>query len=342
MIKEIFQAAARRYTWEHVLAAADFRGEAAELRRDLATGLAVRAYAAEQGFEASSEEIERLADEFRLTRELIAGEDLERWLDHCGLAVDDLEEFFARRLLADRFRNQADEIGREYAPSATDVADHLWGEAILTGAYETLTVGLARRVAARLDLSASVAAADAEEFRREAEGRLEATMLDPQWSAELAEMEAAYRAAERAALTFEHRDREIRARRIPLTRIEVAEATFPSLDQAREAYDCVTGEGESLDAVADRSGADFDLTTQFCDDLPDDVRDLFFSAPAGKVFPPQSGGDLFAVREVRRRIEPDADDPDVLARVREHLLDSQFDAMVSQHVRWLFDPWSQT
>jgi hypothetical protein len=341
MIKDLFQAADRCYTWEHVLAAADFRGEAAELKRDLAVALAVRSYADEQGFEAPPADIESAADEFRLTRELIAGEDLEQWLDHCGLTLDDFEEFFARRLLADRFRDQADDIGRDYAPSAADVTDHLWVEAILAGDYETLTVGLARRVAARLDGSTPCAPADVQESRREAEGRLDGTAFDPEWFAELAEMEAAYGAAERAALTSEHRDREIRARFIQLTRIEIAEATFASFDQAREAYGCVTGEAESLESVATRSGAVFDVATRFYDDVPDEVRDLFFSAPAGKVFPPQRSDELFAVREVRRRIEPESDDPDVLARVRERLLGSRFDAIVSQHVRWLFDPWNQ-
>ena len=342
MIKNLFQAANRCFTWEHVLAAADFRGEAAELKRDLAVALAVRLYADEQGFEASPADIESAADEFRLTRELIAGEDLEQWLDHCGLTLDDFEEFFARRLLAARFCDQADDIGRDYAPSPADVADHLWVEAILTGDYETLAVGLARRVAARLDRTTPCTPADVEESRREAEGRLDGTAFDPEWFAELAEMEAAYGAAERAALTAEHRDREIRARFIQLTRIEIAEATFASFDQAREAYGCVTGEGESLESVATRSGADFDVATRFYDDVPDELRDLFFSAPAGKVFAPLRGDERFAVREVRRRIEPEPDDPDVLARVRERLLGNRFDAMVSQHVRWLFDPWNQT
>ena len=342
MNKYLFQAANRGYTWEHVLTAADFRGEAAELKRDLAVALAIRAYADEQGFEASPADVESAADEFRLARELIAGEDLEHWLDHCGLTLDDFEEFFARRLLVDRFRDQAADIGRDYAPSAADVADHLWVEAILTGDYETLTVGLARRVAARLDGSTPCTPADGQESGHEAEGRLDGGALAPEWSTELAEMETAYGAAERAALTSEHRDREIRARFIQLTRIEIAEAMFPSFDQAREAYDCVTGEGESLESVATRSGAAFDLATRFYNDVPDEVRDLFFSASVGKVFPPQRGDELFAVREVRRRIEPESDDPDVLARVRERLLSSRFDAMVSQHVRWLFDPWNLT
>jgi hypothetical protein len=342
MNKNLFQAANRGYTWEHVLTAADFRGDAAELKRDLAVALAVRAYANEQGYDASPADVESASDEFRLERELIAGEDLEHWLDHCGLTLEDFEEFFARRLLADRFRDQADDIRRDYAPSAAEVANHMWVEAILTGEYETLAVGLARRVAARLEGNAPGTPDEAQESAREAEGRLDGTALDAKWFTELAEMEAAYGAAERAALMSDHRAREIRARFIQLTRIEIAEATFPSFDQAREAYDCVTGEGESLESVAARGGAAYDVATQFYDDVPDEVRDMFFSAPAGKVFPPQKGDELLAVREVRRRIEPESDDPDVLARVQERLLSSRFDAMVSQHVRWLFDPWNQT
>jgi hypothetical protein len=342
MTKGLFEAANRTYTWEHVLTAAEFRGDAEALKQDLAVGLAVQAYADEQGFEASPADVESAADEFRLEHELIAGEDLEQWLDDCGLTLDDFEAFFVRRLLADRFRDQAEDIGREYAPSAADVASCMWAQAILTGEYEGLSVALATRVAVRLDGSAPFTPADARESTRKAEGLLDGETLDPEWLAELAEMEAAYAAAERAALMSEHRDREIRARFIQLTRIEIVEATFPSFDQAREAYQCVTGEGESLESVATRTSAAFEVATRFYDDVADEVRDLFFSAPAGKVFPPQMGDGPFAVREIRRRIEPEPDDPDVSARVRERLLGHRFDAMVSRHVRWLFDPWNRT
>jgi hypothetical protein len=342
MIKALFEAANRCYTWEHVLTAAEFRGDAEELKQDLAVALAVQAYADEQGFDASPADVESAADEFRLEHELIAGEDLEQWLDHCGLTLDDFEGFFVRRLLADRFGDQADDIAREYVPSEADVAGHMWAEAILTGGYDALSVALARRVAVRLDGSVSFAHTDAQESAREAEGLLDGKTLDPEWLTELAEMEAAYAAAEQAALISEHRDREIRARFIQLTRIEIAEATFPSFDQAREAYQCVTGEGESLESVAARTGAAFDVATRFYDEVADEVRDLFFSAPAGKVFPPQQGDEPFAVREIRRRIEPEPGDPDVSARVRERLLANRFDAVVSQHVRWLFDPWNRT
>ena len=342
MNKDIFQAANRCYTWQHVLTAADFRGETARLRRDLATALAIRAYADEQGFEAAQADVESAIDEFRLQHDLISGEETEQWLDHCGLTLDDFEDFFARRLLVDRFREQADRIGRDYAPSGADVANHTWPEAILTGNYERLTVPFARRVAVRLDGGPPCTPADVKEAMRDAETRLRGSPFDPEWLTELAEMETIYAAAERDALTSEKCEREIRVRSIQLTRIEIAEVAFPSLDQAREAYVCVSAEGEGLETVATRGGRAFDLATRFYDEVPDGVRSLFFSAPPDKVFPPEEREGLFAVCQIRRRIEPDLGDADVFARVRERLLSTQFDAMLSQHVRWLFDPWSRT
>lgn len=341
MNKDLFQAANRCYTWQHVLTAADFRGETARLRRDLAIALAIRAYAADQGFEAAQADVESAIDEFRLQHDLITGEETERWLEHCGLTLDDFQEFFARRILADRFREQADAIGRDYAPSWADVATHTWPEAILAGHQERLTVPLARRVAVRLDGGAPYTSAAVKEAMRDAETRLGGSPFDPEWLAELAEMETIYAAAECNALTSEKCEREIRVRSIQLTRIEIAEVTFSTLDQAREAYLCVTGEGERLDAVATRSGRAVDLATRFYDEVPEDVRSLFFSAPPNKVFLRDEREGLFAVCEIRRRIEPDHGDADVFARLRERLLSAQFDAMVSQHVRWLFDPWSR-
>ena len=342
MNKDIFQAANRCYTWQHVLTAADFRGETAQLREDLANALAIQTYADEQGFEAAAADVEGAVDEFRLQHDLISGEDTEQWLAHCGISLDDFEAFFSRRLLVDRFREQAIDIGRDYSPSEADVADHAWPETILTDSFERLTVPFARRVAARLDGNTPCAPADVKKARRDAETRLRGHPFDPKWFAELVEMEAIYAAAERAALTPEKCEREIRTRSLQLTRVEMAVVTFPSLDQARETYACVTGEGESLEAVATRSGRAFDLVTRFYDEVPEDVRSLFFSASPGKVFPPAETEGLFAVHAIRRRIEPALSDAEVLARMRERLLSVQFDAMLSTHVRWLFDPWNRT
>jgi hypothetical protein len=342
MNRDIFEAADRCYTWEHVLTAADFRGVTAQKRRDLANALAIRAYADEQGFEAAEADVESAIDEFRLQHELISAEDMENWLDHCGLTLDGIEEFFARRSLVDRFHEHVADISRDYAPTEVDVADRMWAEAILSGTYEELTVPLARRVAVRLDGGTPCTPAAVKEAMREAEARLGGGPLDPEWFAELVEMETIYAAAERDAVTSEKCEREIRVRSLQLTRIEIAEVTFPSRDQAREAYLGVTGEGERLDAVATRSGRAFDLATRFYDEVPDDVRSLFFSAPPNKVFLRDDREGLFAVCEIRRRIEPECGDADVFARVRERLLSTQFDAMLSQHVRWLFDPWNRT
>jgi hypothetical protein len=338
--KEIFQAASRCYTWQHVLTAADFRGETERMRQDLADALAIREYADEQGFEVTQAEVESAQDEFRFRHNLISGEETEQWLDHCGLSLDDFKEFFRRRLLMNRFHAQVTDICRNYAPSDTEVADYTWPEAILTGDYERLTVPLARRVAVRLDGSTRCTPGELTEVRHIPEARLRGHPFDPEWFAELVEMEARYASAEREALTPDRCAREIRTRFLQLTRIEIAQVTFPSLDQAREAYACITGEGERLDAVAARSRRIFDLAARFYDEVPEDVRSLFFSATPGRVVPPMDKEGLFAVYEIRRRIEPDLNDAEVLARVRKRLLSVQFDALVSRHVRWLFDPWS--
>ena len=342
MNKDIIQAADRCYTWRHVLAAGDFRGETAQLRANLASALAIQAYADEQGFEVASTDIEGVMEAFRLQHDLISAEDTEKWLTHCGLTLDDFQGFFERRILADRFVQQADDIQREYALAEAAVTECMWPEVVLAGNFEQLAVPLARRVAAQLDGSTPCAPADLQKIRREAKKRLRGCAPDPEWFADLVQMEAIYVAAERQALLPERCAREVRTRALQLTRIELAQVTFPAADQAREAYACAADEGESLDTIAERSGCACDMATQFYADVPEDQRSLFFCAPPGKVFPPVEGEGGFAVCQIRRRIEPDANDAEVLARLQEHLLNTHFDPMVATHVRWLFDPWSWT
>jgi hypothetical protein len=341
MDREILEAAGRRYTYHHVMTAADFRGDTVTFRRDLVTSLAVRAYADEQGFEVDPAEIEAAADEFRAEHGLFAGEDLERWLGHCGLILEDVEQFYAGRLLADRFARQARAIRRDYAPSDAEVQDHLWAEAILTGALEGLAVPLARRIAAAVGGRTVSTPDDVKTARRAAKKRTRNSAFDPEWLAELIELEATYAAAEREVLAPEHCEREIRVASLPLSRVAFASVLFPSLDEAREAYLCVSREGEPLEVVAKRAGREIDVQTAFYDELPDDVRNLLFSARDGQVFPPEERDGVFALRQTVRRIDPDANDPDVLARLQHRLLDAHFVALVSRHVRWLFDPWDR-
>jgi hypothetical protein len=342
MNKDIFQAANRRYTWQHVLTAADFRGDTALLRRDLAAALATRAYADEQGFEADQADVGRAVDEFRQQHDLISGEETEQWLDHCGLALEDVEGFFARQLLMNRFGDQADAIVRDYAPAEADVTDHMWPAAILTGDFGPLAVALVRHVAVRVDRGDGCTPPDMAEAMRAAEDRLTRSSVDAEWFTELVEMDAAYAAVERETVTAEALEHEIRIRPHQLTWVETAEITFTSLDEAREAHDCVANDGEGLEAVAARSGRAVDVAVRFYDDVADDERSLLFSAPLHRAFLHDVSEGIVAVREIRRKIAPDCNDPDVLARARARVFRTHVDAIVSQHVRWLFDPWVRT
>ena len=136
---------------------------------------------------------------------------------------------------------------------------------------------------------------------------------------------------------------------MPSTRIapgtgafQIAEVTFPSEDLAREAYACVAGEEESLGAVADRSRQPLEIATRFYEETPEHHRSLLFSAPPGKVFLANEADGRFVVRELRRRIGPDVRDTEVMAMVRQRLLRTRLDELISRHVRWLFDPWARS
>jgi hypothetical protein len=337
---EILRAAGRPYSWRQVLAGAYFRGAAAALHAEVADAVAAMSYAKEEGFEIP-EDAGDAGEAFRVEHSLITGEETERWLDHCGIAIEEFDAHFASRLLASRFKAELDAIRRDYAPAAGEVVDTMWTATILSGSFEAFTLPFARRVA---NLVVTCAAPDPRELAtalQAGEPRLPETLRAPGLLEELAAMDVLDEAAERDALSTARRAEELREREYLLTRIVVAEAVFPSLDQANEAYQGVAADGLGLEEVAQRAGVEPTERTLFADETPEGAAPLLSALP-GRVLEPEAVEGGFLVRCLRRRIAPDLADPDVAVRVRERLLAARSGALLSTHVTWSFDPWTMT
>lgn len=335
--REILQAAGRPYSWLQVLAGAYFRGAAADLHAEEAEAMAAMGYAKEEGFEVP-EEAGEAGDAFRVEHNLITGEEMERWLDHCGIALEEFNAHFAARSLAARFAGELEAIRRDYAPAAEDVVKAMWAATILSGSFEAFTIPFARRVALRAGTNAAVDAAAAESALREGAPRVPEPLRTPDLVGELAALEVLYAADERVVAAEERCAAVLRDRAFQLTRIVVAGAVFPTLDQANEVYQGVTADGLALEELARLAGIEPILRTIFAEDAPEGAVPLLSALP-GRVLEPEAVEGGFLVRQLRRRIEPAISDPDVAARVRGRLLDAHFDALVGLHVTWGFDPW---
>jgi len=339
-LREILRAWGSSRRWSDILAAAYFRGDAQALHARVADLLAAARYAEEEDF-AIPEDAGDAGEAFRLEHSLITGEEMERWLDHCGISLEEFEAHFASRVLAARFTAQLEEIRRDYAPAGNEVVDGMWTAAILSGSFEAFTVSFARRVATRV--GANTAAGDSAIALALHQGapRVPEMLRAPGLLEELAALEVRYAVAEDEVASAARCAAELRDRAYQLARIVVAEAVFPLPDQASEAYQGVTADGLGLEEVARRAGVELTVRTLFAEDAPEGAVPLFSALP-GQVLEPEAVEGGFLLRCLRRRIEPDLSDPDVTARVRERLLASQFDALVAAHVTWSFDPWTVT
>ena len=349
MDRTIFQAGKKQYTWYHVLSAAEFRGDAATVRDQIRDGLACQQYAEEEGFALDADALQAASDEFRYEHDLITAEEAERWLEERGLTQEDFNDYLARHLWRTRFASDLDRIRSEYHPSQ-EAVDSLIGSAALFGdLFQSLVWPLAWRVAAVMDAAdAPDAETVAEELGRlyerakitpaDLEAWLERVQGTREWFDELVEMEAHYGQLCREALTPERYDRELHARRLPLTHVELEFGPFSSSDMAQEAYLCVTEDGEALKDVVERTGAELAQATWFLEDLPDDLRQLFLSASPGETLAPMEYDEGFWIYEVRRKIEPNLDDQEVKGRIEDRLLAAFSDALVEKHVRWIFCP----
>jgi hypothetical protein len=337
--REILRAGNRSYSWSQVLAGAYFRGDAAALDAEVGDALAAVRYAEEEGFEIP-EDAGEAGDAFRLEHELITGEEMERWLAHVGITLEQFDGHFASRLLLARFREELDGIRRDYAPAAAEILEAMWAATILSGCYDALTAPFARRLAAWCAGDGRSDAAGTEDVRRLREAAVPVQLCAPGLVEELAGLEVAYAAEEAGSATPELLARELHSQRFQLMRLDYAEAVYPTANQAQEAYLAVSADGRPFEQIAEEAGVETTAACRFPDEMPDPPRSVLFSAAPGAVLKPEAVEGGFVLHLLRRRIEPDLADPAVADRVRERLIAARFDALVARHVAWSFDPWT--
>lgn len=334
----ILRAAGRSFGWSDVLAAAYFRGDAGSLHERVSDSIAALRYAEEEGFPLAFA-TEAAVEEFRNEHLLITGEEMDDWLAHCALRLEEIEACCAGLAFAERFEERMTEIRRDYAPSSAEVMDALWPcTMILPGAFDELTLGLARRLANFVASENRVGAEARQLLLREGRARVPEALVRPGLIEDLAGMEVLYAEAQERVAPPGRCAREIAERSYQLTRIVVGEVLFSSLDRANEAYQCLRVDGMDLAELAEAAGAELVEHTLFADEAPSGALPLLSATP-GAAVEPEKAETGFVLRVLRERIEPDPSDPSIRERVRERLLAAHFDALVSLHVTRSFDPW---
>jgi len=310
----LFLAGDRAYTVRHVLSAAGFRGELVFLRQAVREGLACLRYGEEEGFEIGLEDLNSAAESYRSDRDLTTAEDTERWLARHALTVEDFSAWLERRAWRDRFLPDLAVIMQDDDASDDEVDALLWPEVVFGDHLAGFSRQLAARVATQM-ASGGWPPCDT-------------------WEGELAVMERTYGDMCAKVLSKGNVERELSTQGALLLRVAVEMATFASAEAAREAWSCVSCDGEPLAEVAERAGAPLSRACLFLDDLPDALRQPAWSAVPGQVLPPVEDRDGVLVCRVLEKVAPSAADDEVRQRVEAVLLARATDDVIQAHVKW--------
>lgn len=284
--------------WEDVVALARARGDWEAVEADVRAGLAALRELEARGESPAQEEVEAAGRDFRYARGLLAGDELDAWLDRRGLVRADwgayLERLAARRRLPS---------ARQATIPGEEVEDYLWAEATCSGRLDALALALARGLAV-----APGAPVDA--------------------------VDAALDAFKRKAASEDLVVREIETNRLELLRFRYRSAGFENEDAAREAALCV-GDGEPLEAVAERAGVSVEERTEWLVELAPGLSTSFLAARPGDLVGPLADDDGYRLALLLEKLEPAVDDEVVRSRAAAAVAERAVEREASGRVVWL-------
>jgi len=298
--KPLFRVEEAVFTWSDVVARARVSGQWEALEDDVRAGLAALAELDARGEAPSDDDVEAAARGFRYARNLLAGDELDAWLDARGLTTAAWQGYLRRSLALDQ---ESEPPGTENVPD-DEVAGAMWPDGICSGYFEELAKELATLVAV-----APAAPAD---------GRQEA-----------------YDAFCRAAATEQAIAREVESNRLEWVRVHYRAVTFADEDSAAEAAMCVRADGDPLAHVAARIGLDVDERLDWMDEVEAELASRILAAEAGALVGPAPVDDGFVLAELQEKTPPTVDDEDVRTRAAETVADRAASREVNERVVWL-------
>lgn len=317
-----FQCGQRVFTLDDVLAAARARGEFEAFLVEGRKRRAAARQAEAAGLVPDDAEIESALESYRYARDLVSGEECDRWLEARGLDFDDLVGCVTRRLSStlaaagagdSNAENDAADVG-----DAADAERLLRVEALLSDEFNLWARRLARAVA----LAAQADPA----------GFTDLTRPLP-WN----ELHDRLAAASAAITTGARRQSALAGRRLELIQVRYEWAEFDSAGAAREAVLCTREDNASLSSIAGANAFPCEIATSFLGDLPPPWAEVLTSARLGEaVIPRETDGHIVVLAPLSRR-EPTLDDPDIVARLDAALVEQHFRELEARHIRWLIN-----
>jgi hypothetical protein len=340
----VFSVGGRSYDRSDIVVAAVLRGEWTILKERLRCGLACVRRAGDEGWEAPEADLEAAAREFRYARNLITAQETEEWLGNAGLTFEDWSAHLERSLLANGESRTIADVASRYPVPDEDLDDHLYAEAVCSGALERFTDTLAGRAAvfARVKAIERVEGCEVDPSRvAEAAREVERTFgscgrpVSDESTARIATMariEATFQAFARSAVTPSSMRAQIDLHRLDWIRVDWRHICLPE-QAAKEAALCLWRDGEAFADVAARAGVGICSEAVFVDEIDPGVRAAVISARPKELLGPVASEGGFRLLVVDVKKAPSEDDADVRHRAAEAVTEALV-AEAKKHVQW--------
>ena len=349
--RHILTVGDRTFDWEDLVLCGCLWGEWQALRRRVAEGLACLARLEQLEDDdpdaLADEEIEAVAAEFRYARDLVAAEDLERWLARRGLDSDAWIDWVKRTLLLTKWSEDLDAIVEEYAIDPDELETALECEAVCTGLASSLATRLAGRAAIHARLAAErqpgdeIPTGDVEDLL----AGVPDVLLDeglpglpgPACRArleDLAKLEGAWRGFTATHATTAAMRSLVETRRLDWIRLSVRLVVVSDRDTASEIALCVREDRRDLAAMCAEVGVPVRETTWYLDEAAEPLRDLLVAARPGDLLGPVPYDDGYLLLAVLSKVWPAESDPDVRQRAERALLDRLAAREIEARVTW--------
>ena len=130
-------------------------------------------------------------------------------------------------------------------------------------------------------------------------------------------------------------EREIGARALDWTRIDVELLELDDADTAREVSLCVRVDGRSLVEVADEIGVSVERRALYIEEAQQEGLPELLGAGPGELVGPVMRNDLFLVAYVLMRTPPSATDPVLRQRAVDYMVEHALQRAFETRVRWV-------